>query len=273
MATSDVNGVTFHTVTMGSGPPVAMIHGLFFGNLAAWYFHAAPALAREHEVFLYDMRGHGKSSRTASGYDLTTMTADLRGLIQRYEDTPIDLVGHSYGSLVALRYALDHPERVRRLVLIEPPLPPHKLAESEDLLPFTRARMKDVFQGDELRSRLAARDDADRILDALPKNVQDSLLHGRRGIRRIARNLKHLIGESSLLADLRAEVDIPDDELRTIHCPTLCIVGSESKLRSVGDRLVATMPHTSLLELEGGHYIVNTRSRELSVALEEFLGV
>jgi len=271
MSFADVNGLTFHTLTMGAGPPVAMIHGMFFGNLSAWYFHAAPVLAKHHEVFLYDMRGHGKSSRPLAGYDLPTMTADFSGLIEPYRGTPIDLVGHSYGALIALRYTLDHPEHVRRLALIELPLPPHKLAETEDLLPFTKMQMKDIFQADELRSRLAARDDAEEILESLPDSVRGSLIKGHRGIRRIARNLSFLIGESSLVQDLRSEADIPDDELRGITCPTLCIVGNESKLRSVGNRLMATIPNSSLLELAGSHYLVSERPREISAALDDFL--
>lgn len=271
MTTVEANGLSFHVQTLGEGPPVVMIHGLFFGNLAAWYFHIAPRLAVDHEVFLYDTRGHGRSAHAKDGYDLRTMTDDLEALVARYGETPLDLVGHSFGALTSLRFALDHPERVRRLVLIETPLPPHSLAETDDLLPFTSASMRDVFKPEFLRSQLAERKDAAQILDALPASISGSLLKGRRGIERIARNLAHLMTDSTLLHDLRAEQDIPDEELRTVRQPALVVRGSQSKLHGVADRLVDVLPDASLVELEGGHYLVNERPRELGDAIEAFL--
>ena len=267
----EANGLTFHTQTLGSGQPVVMIHGMFFGNLAAWYFHTAPELAKHHEVFMYDTRGHGKSTRPETGYDLATMTSDLNALVESYGNTPLDIVGHSYGALTALRFALDQPQRVRRLALIELPLPPHRLAETEDLLPFTNAQMKEIFQADELRSRLSQREDSEEILDSLPESVRGSLLHGKRGIQRIARNLRYLLSDSSLIPDLRAEKDIPDEELAELSCPVLCIYGDESKLRGVGDRLERVLPNPTLIELKGGHYLLNERAPEVTAALDDFL--
>ena len=120
-------GLGSNTWASWSGPTsVVMLHGLLIGSLASWYFTAAPALAKRHRVMLYDLRGHGRSERVASGYDLVTQTGDLQELADRFDDRPIDLVGHSYGGLIALRFALDHPGRVRRLVLVEAPLPPSR---------------------------------------------------------------------------------------------------------------------------------------------------
>jgi pimeloyl-ACP methyl ester carboxylesterase len=263
------NGLTFHVQELGAGPPVVMIHGLFFGNLAPWYFFAAPELARRHTVLLYDMRGHGKSDRPATGYDLATMTSDLAELAGRYDGAQLDLVGHSYGSLVALRFALDHPGRVRRLVLVEAPLPPHSLAETQGLT--EGLDLDGIWNADELRERILSRDDADAILDILPQPLRPMILSGRRGMQRAARNLWFLVGESSMVADLRAEPDIPDEDLRRLGCPTLCIFGSRSKLRSVGDRLERVIPGARLVELDGGHYLVNERPRELAALIAGFL--
>src|SRR5438552_3613592 len=116
-----VNGVTFHTQELGAGErtSVVMLHGLLLGTLAAWYFTAAPALASARRVLLYDLRGHGRTERTRDGYDAGTMARDLAALAARFDERPVDVVGHSFGALTALRFALDHPERVRRLVLVE----------------------------------------------------------------------------------------------------------------------------------------------------------
>ncbi|MGH7285457.1 MAG: alpha/beta fold hydrolase, partial [Polyangiaceae bacterium] len=54
------NGVALHVQRLGeNGSPVVMLHGLFVGSMASWYFTAAPALAEKHRVLLYDLRGNG----------------------------------------------------------------------------------------------------------------------------------------------------------------------------------------------------------------------
>src|SRR5262249_4217583 len=134
MPVVEKRGLSFHVQVVGSGPPLVMLHGLIIGSMTTWYFSAAPRLARTHRVTLYDLRGHGRSARPPSGYDLATMADDLDALL----DGPATLVGHSWGALVALRLALRRPERVNRLVLVEAPLPPSRAAgEMAALLQLT----------------------------------------------------------------------------------------------------------------------------------------
>jgi hypothetical protein len=76
-------GVRFHVVDLGrgaAGEPLVMLHGLFTGSAASWFFGVAPELARTRPVRLPDWRGHGMSERTATGYDSATMAADLAAL-------------------------------------------------------------------------------------------------------------------------------------------------------------------------------------------------
>src|SRR5262249_9847587 len=105
------NGLQFHVQELGDGPPVVMVHGLLIGSLASWDFTVARALAPTHRCRLYDLRGHGRSERALTGYDVATMTADLAALTADLA-APFDLVGHSFGGVVALAFALAHPARV-----------------------------------------------------------------------------------------------------------------------------------------------------------------
>ncbi|MDX6433099.1 MAG: hypothetical protein QOE54_5465 [Streptosporangiaceae bacterium] len=119
-------GARFHLVEMGpaEGRPVVMLHGLFTGSAASWYFTAAPAIARRHPVRLIDWRGHGLSERTPTGYGSASMVRDLAELTA--DLTPFAVAGHCWGAVVAVRFALAHPGRVTRLALVEP-----SFAESE----------------------------------------------------------------------------------------------------------------------------------------------
>ncbi|MGI8333089.1 alpha/beta fold hydrolase [Actinomadura scrupuli] len=113
-------GARFHLVEMGpvEGRPVVMLHGLFTGSAASWYFTAAPAIARRHPVRLIDWRGHGLSERTPTGYDSVSMVRDLAELTA--DLPPFAVAGHCWGAVVAVRFVLAHPGRVTRLALVDP---------------------------------------------------------------------------------------------------------------------------------------------------------
>ncbi|HEX8803707.1 MAG TPA: alpha/beta fold hydrolase, partial [Acidimicrobiales bacterium] len=120
-----VGDVRFHYQRVGTGAAgadtVVMIHGMLVDNLSSLYYTLAPVLAREGmDVLLYDLRGHGRSERTPSGYTVDRTVADLVGLLDALDvDGPVHLLGNSFGALVALETALAHPDRVRGLVLVE----------------------------------------------------------------------------------------------------------------------------------------------------------
>jgi pimeloyl-ACP methyl ester carboxylesterase len=122
MPTISANGVTFHYLQAGSGPDLVMLHGLS-GNLATWHLHIVPLLQDRFRVTTYDLRGHGRSSMPPTGYTTRHMAEDLRALMDALGIASAGLVGHSFGADIVLHFALLHPERTRRLALIEPGIP------------------------------------------------------------------------------------------------------------------------------------------------------
>jgi pimeloyl-ACP methyl ester carboxylesterase len=236
-----------HTVDLGAGPSLVMLHGLVVGNLASWYFTAAPALAERFRVRLYDLRGHGRSERAATGYDLETMTDDLESVVGDLPD-PLVLVGHSYGALVALRFAERHPARVARLALVEAPL---LAGHADDLLGFLKRP-------------------GDAMVGALPEDLQAALASGGRRGRRLLEGLTALATETSLLRDLAATHPPPDDSIAGLGCPVLAVYGTESGCRPGADRLRALLPHARVEEIAGGHYLPVQAPGPLTALLVEF---
>ena len=243
------NGLKFHTQELGSGPPVVMLHGLLVGSMASWYFTAAPVVARAHRVLLYDLRGHGKSERALTGYDIETMATDLASLSSEFSQEPVALVGHSYGAAIALHFAIHHPRRVRRLVLVEAPLPASRLDELDAFLGKSPAQMA----------------------DSLPGVLRDALARKGRQATRFIDALRFLTVESSLFTDLRGARDIPDRVLQSVTCPVLCIYGTESSCRPVGERLARALPNAKLTMLHGGHFLPLEASEAVSASIAEFL--
>jgi pimeloyl-ACP methyl ester carboxylesterase len=116
--TLTANHLAFHLLDWGgSGPPLVLLHGLA-SQTHIWDL-TAPHLAGAFRVLAIDQRGHGHSDKPAAGYDFATVTADLDAILGVLGLDEIVLVGHSWGGNVAIQYAVDHPGRVSRLVLLD----------------------------------------------------------------------------------------------------------------------------------------------------------
>jgi len=116
-----VNGIRLHYVIAGHGDPIVLLHGW----PETWYEwrHVMPALAKNYTVIAPDLRGLGESSKPASGYDGKSIADDIYKLVTQLGYKRIFLVGHDWGGQVAYSYAAAHPNDVRRLVILEAPLP------------------------------------------------------------------------------------------------------------------------------------------------------
>jgi esterase len=227
------NGLSFHAQLLGAGPPLAMLHGLFVGSLAAWYFGAGARLAQRYRVLMYDARGHGLSTRAPSGYDLRTLRADLEALLPEAGEGPAVLVGHSYGALTALTFALARPERVSRLLLVDLPVPPSKL---HDLSAFLAAP-------------------PEQMVGSLPTVLREHAVRGGRQGARLLAQLKFLAAESTLLTDIAAEAPLDEMALARLSCPVSMVYGTESSCRREGERLARHIPNLRLSHLPGGHFL------------------
>jgi pimeloyl-ACP methyl ester carboxylesterase len=243
------NGLSFHTQVLGAGPPVVMLHGLLLGSAATWYFTAAPVLARRHRVLVYDLRGHGRSERARTGYDVATMAADLGALADAFDPEPLALVGHSFGGVIALRFALDRPERVAKIALVETPLPAARLLEIDAFLRLDPAEM----------------------MKALPPPQKDALLKGRRRAGRMLDHLRFLVQETTLLRDMRREPDISDEELRRLRAPALLVYGRSSLCVGVAERILRVLPDARAAYFDAGHFVPLEAPAEMARTLLEFL--
>ena len=115
----EVDGVRLHVVERGEGPPVVLIHGNMVSQRDFEASGLMERLARNHRVIAFDRPGFGHSSRPRDRLWTPTAQAELlhAALAQLGVEHAV-VVGHSMGAMVALALALDHPEDVRRLVLL-----------------------------------------------------------------------------------------------------------------------------------------------------------
>lgn len=119
---AEIGEVMMHYVTAGSGPAVVLLHGW----PQTWYEwrHVIPALAQKHTVIAPDLRGLGDTSRPLAGYDKRTVANDVWRLVtEKLGIRDFHLVGHDWGGPTAFALASQHPEAVRRLVIIDVVIP------------------------------------------------------------------------------------------------------------------------------------------------------
>lgn len=111
---------TQHYLAGGSGVPLLLLHGI--GAVAATWTPVAEALSAEYRVVVPDLAGHGLSAPQSGAITFATALAGLEAVLRAESAEPAILVGHSFGGWLACVLTLDHPELVRRLVLVNGPL-------------------------------------------------------------------------------------------------------------------------------------------------------
>jgi 3-oxoadipate enol-lactonase len=102
----------------GEPETIVLLHGLH-GHLQWWNYYQVPALAQQYRVLTLDQRGHGKSFKPAAGYSIEVMVSDLYELLRQLNVPKVHLGGASMGGMVSLQFALEHPDMVRSLLLVD----------------------------------------------------------------------------------------------------------------------------------------------------------
>jgi pimeloyl-ACP methyl ester carboxylesterase len=105
----------------GSGPIAVLLHG-YAENSDSWAPLAAD-LMKDHTVVAPDLRGIGRSSKPAGGYDKKTQASDIRAVVTGLGYDRTFVVAHDIGNMVAYAYAAMYPDKVERLVVMDAPIP------------------------------------------------------------------------------------------------------------------------------------------------------
>ncbi|HWZ30489.1 MAG TPA: alpha/beta hydrolase [Bryobacteraceae bacterium] len=116
MATVRINDVDLYYESAGEGAPVLLLHGL--GSSTRDWEYQIPPLAQSHRVIAMDVRGHGRSAKPPGPYSVKQFASDAVALLRALDATPAHVVGLSMGGMIAFQMAVDSPETVRSLTII-----------------------------------------------------------------------------------------------------------------------------------------------------------
>jgi len=126
---ADSNGVKIHYVTMGKGPLVVMLHG--FPDFWYTWRDQMPALAKHFQVVAIDLRGYNNSDQPkgVENYTVDKLVGDVEAVVKHFKQDKAVIVGHDWGGMIAWAFAMAHPEKTDRLIILNLPHPKGMLRE------------------------------------------------------------------------------------------------------------------------------------------------
>jgi pimeloyl-ACP methyl ester carboxylesterase len=249
------------------GEPVVLIHGLGQNGARDWRA-LIPALADRYDVYALDLPGFGLSDKGNHLYSPDNLVRVIDAVLTRHESRPVVLMGHSFGSAVALAYAAAYPKRVSRLILVDMAGVLQRAVYAEFLSRLGAQLATGVYPDDapwfqaQVRSILTG-------LDGFP-GASQMVLQFAPVRQRLLRGDANAIAAYALV-----EHDF-SQALRTVKAPTLLIWGSEDKVAPLrtGQLAAATMPTARLAIIRGAGHTpqLEMPARFNAIVLDELKG-
>ena len=266
-----VNGLTFHYQQSGEGPDVFLIHGVT-GDLSIWFLcKAMTELSRRFRVTAFDLRGHGYSEVTPSGYTSADHAADLFALMDHFGIDSAKVVGHSFGAVVALHAAVLAPERVEAMVLSDPYFP--GLRHLEDLSRWNHWQafhQQAADAGIELVSEHWY--DLGKFFDQVMHLDEKRLLMFRQSVGLPAMGRLLRLGNTTCGDDSKAEAGLTAAKILAVTQPVLTIYGDESPFLSTAHYLAEHLANCrNVIIPHAQHRAPEENPEAFTMAVREFL--
>jgi haloacetate dehalogenase len=276
-----VGEVTLRVRYGGSGPALLLLHG-HPRTHTTWY-RVAPLLAADHTVVCPDLRGYGESTKVPTTadhapYSKRAMAGDLVALMRELGHERFAVAGHDRGSYVALRLALDHPDHVTALTVLDSVPIGEALARCDAR--FAREWYHWFF--------FAQPETPERVINADPdawyrvgvRNTPERM--GEENFADFHRAIHDPATVHAMIEDYRAGlgVDRAHDDAdraagRRVTCPTQVLWSTRDDMAELyGDVLAVWRPWTTDLcggPIESGHHMAEDAPADLARTIGEFL--
>lgn len=246
----------------GEGHPFLILHGLL-GASGNWHTLSSKAFSEQFHVFTLDLRNHGRSPHSAV-FDYPVMVADLVEFMDTHDLATAHVMGHSMGGKAAMHLALEYPDRVDKLIVVD--MAPRAYPAHHTYI-FEALRDLDL-------SRFASRSDIDEALAAHITSypVRQFLLKNLDYDRDAGRYFWKMNLEG--IYQNYDKINSPVETGETFGGPTLFIRGGTSDY--IADRdfrdIQALFPLADLVTVDGaGHWVHAEKPKALMQAVLDFL--
>ncbi len=217
-------------VESGHGDPIILLHGN--GESCDFFRGQIDAFARWFHVFAIDTRGHGKTPRGDKPFTIRQFAEDLLCFMDEHQLEKAHLFGFSDGGNIAMIFAMQHPDRVDRLILNGANLNPDGVKRSTQI---------PIEIGYRIASRFSGKSESARL-------------------------------NTEMLGLMVNDPNVKPEELKAIGAKTLVIAGTKDIIRESHTRLITeSIPNSQLVFINGNHFIANKNPEEFNRAVLDFL--
>jgi len=249
MATLNRDGVNLYYEVHGSGPALLLTHG--FSATSQMWRGQIDALAKDHTLILWDMRGHGQSDYPddQAAYSEPATVADMGALLDKVGAKTAVVGGLSLGGYMSLAFHRVHPERVKALLIIDTG-PGYRKDEARDGWNATAIKTAEDFEANGLKR-----------LERMSPEMRTSTHRNAVGLARAARGMLTQRDPAVL------------ESLPTIQVPSLVLVGSEDKpFLAATDYMAAKIPGAQKVIIDGAGHAANIdKPAAFNAAVTSFL--
>ena len=282
----DTGEAVIYVRTGGTGPGLLLLHG--YPQSHAMWHRVAPQLACTHTVVAADLRGYGRSSCPPSAqdhrpYSKRSMARDMISLMRHFGFASFAIMGHDRGARVAYRMALDLPQLVNRLVLLDIISTQDQWSAANQQMRLWMFHWAFLAQPAPMPETLIGRDPADWLEGRFKRGTKSRSLASidPRALADYAAYFADADRIHATCEDFRAgaHCDLADDAAdwaagRRIECPVLLLWGTEGPLADLADPLALWQPlcrQVSGTSIDCGHFIAEERPDALLEHAEPFL--
>lgn len=247
---------------LGSGQPLLILHGLF-GSLDNW-MSLAKHWSQQYEVWLIDQRNHGQSPHSEE-FNYSAMADDLLEFLEEHSIKDPFIIGHSMGGKTAMEFAVQHPELVKKLMVVDIAPVKYQVHHYAILEALNSLDLK------EIKSRKEAEEKLEKSIDEI-------------GVRLFL--LKNLYWKESEKLAWRFNLEVIEKNIIPIsewnissgkyNGPCLFVKGSNSNyiLPSYASQIEEKFPNYELHEIKNaGHWVHAEAPKEFVAAIESFMKV
>jgi pimeloyl-ACP methyl ester carboxylesterase len=265
MKRAPVNGVELEYETVGSGEPVLLISPVLADGFLPLL--AEPALADRYQLIRYHKRGWVGSTHTPAPVSVTTHAADAAALLEHLGVARAHIVGHSSGAAVAAELALDRPDTVQTLALLELAL--LSVPSGEHFLQLAGPAFEAYGSGDHEGALALFMSVVSRLDWAACRAALDERLPGA-----VTQAIKDADTFFGIELPALAEWVFGPEQAAAVHCPALSVLGADTQPLwvEVAAFLRSALPHVEEITIDGvGHLLHVQRPQPVARALAEFM--
>jgi len=273
-----INGTQLYVKTIGQGEPILIIHG-GPGLDHTYFFPQMEGLAKDHTLIFYDQRASGKSAANLDSTQISIdiFVDDIEAIREGFQLEQINILGHSFGGILAMKYAMKYPEKMDKLILSNSSGASAEFMRKEATRLQERITEKDRFEQELIfksqnfqAGKASAFEDLFRIFfrkEFFNKELADSLT--LTFPENFAQNSR-LLG--FLNKDMGANYDFSAD-MKKITAPTLVVYGDyEILAESAGKQIADLIPNAEFVLLKDcGHFPFIEQPKTYFGTINEFL--